>query len=167
MTTAVPIIRYPNPKLREESKDVIFDDKDRINYVIDQLSVTMKSYGGLGLSASQISIPEKIAIVMHNNRQYVLINPKVLEYSTEKETIEEGCLSFPGIGIRVERPYWIKIITYDENAVEHEISAEGILAREILHEMDHFNGKLFIDYLSPIKRDIILRKLKKHKMARY
>ena len=137
---ALTILKYPNPALREISNDVIFDDKDRIEMIIDQLSVTMKTYGGVGLSAPQVSIFEKIAIVLHDNKQYVIINPKILEYSTEMEKLDEGCLSFPGIAINVKRPYWIKISTYDAKGIEHELEAEGTFARKILHEMDHFNG---------------------------
>lgn len=150
---------YPDPVLGVKSKDVDVFDEELLD-LVHSMKLTMKVADGLGLAAPQIGVSKRIAVISRDDREYVLINPKLLEQSGS-ETKEEGCLSFPGIFAQVERPQKIKVSAQDERGkiLEHEV--EGVLARAFLHEIDHLDGKLFIEFLSPMKRGMIRKKMQK------
>ena len=153
---------YPDPVLTLQSEKVEkFDDE--LREIIDSLRLTMQISGGVGLAAPQIGILKRIAIIVRNEQQYVLINPELME-SSGNITSEEGCLSFPGIFAQVTRPNCIKIKTNDMGGEEKFIEVDGYIARAFLHEMDHLEGKLFIDHISPLKRGVIRKKMKKRSL---
>jgi peptide deformylase len=150
---------YPDPVLSKPSKPVERFDAELVSF-IEEMRVALELYEGVGLAAPQVGVSKKIAIVMYDGNFYVLINPKLLEQEGEQE-IEEGCLSFPGIYAQVKRPNRIKVAVQDVVGAERVYEAEGFLSRAFLHEMDHLEGKLFISYLSTLKRGMIRKKMRK------
>ncbi len=154
------IKKYPDPVLKKISEPVqVFDDE--LAEFVKVLFSSMRVHDGVGLAAPQVGVLKKIAVVEYDDKSYVLINPKVIDQKGIQEG-EEGCLSFPGIYAHVTRPQWVKIETQDINGNTQTIEGEGYTARAFLHEMDHLNGKLFIDYLSSLKRNAIKKKAVKH-----
>jgi peptide deformylase len=150
---------YPDPVLNLKAEKVeIFDDE--LRDIVDSMRLTLQISGGVGLAAPQIGISKRIAIIERDEKQYLLINPELIEYSGNM-TSEEGCLSFPGIFAQVTRPNCIKIKTNDINGETGFLEVDGYIARAFLHEMDHLEGKLFIDHISPLKRGMIRKKMKK------
>jgi peptide deformylase len=125
---------------------------------------------GIGLAAPQIGKLLRVIVVDVAPDQtpapMALINPEVIAKSEEKATREEGCLSLPDQYAEVTRPAWVKVRYQDENGAKREVEAEGLLAACLQHEIDHLNGVLFVDYLSPLKRNILLRKLAKEQKER-
>ena len=158
----LPVLRFPDERLRKVAKpvEVITDETQRI---IDDMTQTMYEQEGIGLAATQVDIHQRIIVIdVSENRDdlYVIINPEVI--SKEGETgIEEGCLSVPECRGFVPRAEKIKIKALNRHGEVYEIDADGILAICIQHEMDHLRGKLFVDYLSPLKRQRIEQKMKK------
>ena len=154
------IKKYPDPVLKKISESVtVFDDA--LADFVKVLFSSMRVHDGVGLAAPQVGVLKKIAVVEYDGKSYVLINPKVIDQKGIQEG-EEGCLSFPGIYANVVRPQWVKIETHDLNGNIQTYEGEGYTARAFLHEMDHLSGKLFIDYLSSIKRNAIKKKAVKH-----
>ena len=154
------VLRYPNPTLKKKSEPVeIFDDE--LAKFVENLFAAMRAHDGVGLAAPQVGVLKKIAVVEYEDKSYVLINPKIIDQKGIQEG-EEGCLSFPGIYAHVTRPQWVKIEAQDVTGETHTYEAEGYTARAFLHEMDHLNGKVFIDYLSNLKRNAIKKKLAKN-----
>lgn len=154
------ILKYPNPLLKKKSEDVtVFDDN--LAKFIQDLFAAMRAHDGVGLAAPQVGVLKKIAVVEYEGKSYVLINPKVIDQKGLQDG-EEGCLSFPGIYAHVTRPQWVKISVQDEKGQTHEYEGEGFTARAFLHEMDHLTGKLFVDYLSSLKRNAIKKKAAKN-----
>ena len=161
---ARPIVKYGDPVLREVSKPVDVITTEVKNLVAD-LRATLKKANGLGLSAVQIGVPLRIFIVDLSAIDIaagakVYINPEIVDAAGQCE-YEEGCLSFPGIYQRLNRPSWVKIKALDEDGREFVHAADGIAARAILHENDHLDGVLFIDLFSPVSRALVDRKLKR------
>lgn len=154
------ILTYPNPILKKKSEDVTVFDDELAKFVNDMFAC-MRSHEGVGLAAPQVGVLKRIAVVEYNNKSYVLINPRVIDQKGIQDG-EEGCLSFPGIYAHVTRPKWVKIAAQDVNGETHEYEAEGYTARAFLHEMDHLTGKLFMDYLSSLKRNAIKKKAAKN-----
>ena len=152
--------RFPDPVLKKVSQPVEVFDEELAKFVKDLFSA-MRVHDGVGLAAPQVGVLKKIAVVEYEDKSYVLINPKVIDQKGLQEG-EEGCLSFPGIYAHVTRPQWVKIEAQDEKGETHTYEAEGYTARAFLHEMDHLSGKLFIDYLSNLKRNAIKAKVKKN-----
>lgn len=159
-----PIVLYGDPVLRETSEPVDEINQEVKDLVSDMVD-TIKKAKGLGLAAVQIGVPKRIFLVDLsavdlNETLRVYINPEIVE--TEGEvTYEEGCLSFPGIYQKVDRPAKVTIRATDLEGNRFEQTADGIAARAILHEFDHLEGKLFIDYLSSITRSLLKGRLKK------
>lgn len=150
---------YPDPILREETRTIeLFDES--LSAFIDELKKFMIEYDGVGLAAPQIGESLKVAVIFYEEKYYVLINP-VIKAKDGEQRDQEGCLSFPGIFEDVTRPYRVTVEAQDEKGVPYSIEAEGFLARAMCHEIDHLNGKLMIDHLSPMKRDMIKKKLSK------
>lgn len=150
---------YPDPALSEPTEPVECFDAELASFV-EKMRVALEVYEGVGLAAPQVGVSKKIALVAHDGNFYVLINPRLLEREGEQEA-EEGCLSFPGIYAQVKRPSRVKVAAFDVEGVEHVYEMEGFLARAFLHEMDHLDGKLFISYLSSLKRGMIRKKMRK------
>lgn len=157
------ILHYPNPRLRIKAKPVgKFDDK--LQQLIDDMFETMYEDHGGGLAATQIDVQLQVIVIdptCEKKNTYVLINPEILETSGKKK-YEEGCLSVPGILEVVERAEYVKVKAFDRHGKEMIIESTGdYLAHCMLHEIDHLNGKLFIDLLSPLKLRRVKQKMKK------
>ncbi len=160
----LPILRYPDPRLHTVARPVAAVD-DRVRAIIPRMLATMYAANGIGLAATQVDIHERIVVIdvsQERNQPLVLINPEIEWASEEKRRGEEGCLSVPGIYDGVERSVAVRVRALDEHGVSRVIDAEGLLAVCIQHEMDHLMGKVFVEYLSPLKQDRIKLKLKKH-----
>ena len=158
--TGLRVRFYPDPVLKKPAEPVTDFDGELAAFV-EELLATMRISDGVGLAAPQVGVLKKIAVVEYEGSSYVLINPRLIEQGGEQEG-EEGCLSFPGIYASVKRPEWARIEAQDERGESRVQRVEGFLARAFLHEMDHLEGRLFIDRLSPIKRGMIRGKMKKH-----
>ena len=158
--TSLEILKYPNPILKKKSEDVqTFDDE--LEKFVKDLFNAMRKYDGVGLAAPQVGVLKKIAVIEYDEKQYVLINPKVIDQKGLQDD-EEGCLSFPGIYAHVIRPEWVKVETLDVKGEKKIYEVHGFTARAFLHEMDHLSGKLFIDDLSSLKRNAIKKKVAKN-----
>lgn len=148
---------YPDPVLRKETKYVTHFD-DALKDLVADLVRILHQHDGIGLAAPQVGVSLKLAVVFYDGVFYVLANPQLL-WSEGEQDGEEGCLSFPGVFGNISRPLKISVRHLDVEGVEHEIEAEGLLARAFLHEMDHLDGKLLIDHFSPLKRSVVRKKL--------
>ena len=159
----LPILCYPDPRLHKVAQPVAQVD-ERIQTLVKDMLETMYDAHGIGLAATQIDAHVRVVVIdvsEERNEPMTLINPEILWASEEKQLGEEGCLSVPGIYDGVERSTSVKVRALDENGKSREIEAEGMLAICIQHEMDHLVGKLFIDYLSPLKQQRIRQKVEK------
>jgi peptide deformylase len=166
----MPILIVPDPALRKTARAVTPADAAKVAALVPKMFAAMYKAPGIGLAAPQVGVllrlvvmdlaPEKIPAPL------VLINPEVVAASEEKATREEGCLSLPDQYADVTRPAWVKVKYQDEQGRPQEIAGEGLLAACLQHEIDHLNGVLFVDYLSPLKRNILLRKLAKDQKER-
>jgi peptide deformylase len=157
------ILRYPDPRLHKVAKPVaVFDE--RLKKLAADMAETMYDAPGVGLAATQVDVHEQLIVIdvseTHDQLQ-VFINPEVVWASEEKQVYDEGCLSVPGIYDGVERPARVKVRAYDLEGKQFEVAADGLLAVCIQHEMDHLKGKVFVEYLSPLKRNRIKTKLQK------
>lgn len=159
----LPILRYPDPRLHTVAKPVASVD-ERIRALIPRMLATMYEANGIGLAATQVDVHERLIVIdvsETRDRPMVLINPVIEWASDEKRKGEEGCLSVPGIYDGVERSTAIRVRAQDGEGAQRTIEAEGLLAVCIQHEMDHLVGKVFVEYLSPLKRNRIKSKLVK------
>ena len=155
------ILEFPDPRLRTKAKPVQLVD-DALRQLIDDMFETMYAAPGIGLAASQVNVHKRVVVMdlsEDNSEPLVFINPQFTVLSDELEQYQEGCLSVPGFYENVERPQKVRISALDRNGDSFEMIAEGLLAVCIQHECDHLNGKLFVDYLSTLKRDRIKKKL--------
>jgi len=157
------ILRYPDPRLHKVAKPVaIFDE--RLKKLAADMAETMYDAPGVGLAATQVDVHEQVIVIdvseTHDELR-VFINPEIVWASEEKLVYEEGCLSVPGIYDGVERPARVKVRALDLEGKPFELEADGLLAVCIQHEMDHLKGKVFVEYLSPLKRNRIKSKLQK------
>ncbi len=166
------ILIAPHAALREVAQPVE-EINDDVLTLLDDMVETMHAAPGIGLAATQIGIPQRLVVMDMTAGQgkepgiiYKMINPKVVEASEEPSTLEEGCLSLPGQYADVTRPAQVKAEYTDINGETQTIEAQGLLAACIQHEIDHLDGKLFIDYLSSLKRDFIMKALKKEMRLR-
>ena len=161
------ILHFPDPRLRKKAVGVKNVDKS-IQKIVDDMFETMYQEQGIGLAATQVNIHKKIIVIdisEPRNEKLVLINPEIT-YKEGEEEMEEGCLSVPGFYETVSRPKGIKVLAQDKQGEKFELEAEGILSTCIQHEIDHLDGKLYVDYLSPLKRNRIRGKLEKeHKKS--
>lgn len=159
----IPILLYPDPRLHKVAKPVQAVDA-RIHQLIDDMLETMYDANGIGLAASQVDVHERLVVIdisQERDQPLVLINPEIVWASEEMHLNEEGCLSVPGIYDGVERSSAIKATALDRSGQRRAIEAEGLLAVCIQHEMDHLLGKVFVEYLSPLKRNRIKTKMMK------
>ena len=156
---AFKVKTYPDSALKMQSEDVEHFDENLAEF-IKKLRDTMDAHDGVGLAAPQVGVLKKIALVEFEDALYVLINPKLLKQEGVQEG-DEGCLSFPGIYAPVKRPMRVSISSRDTSGAELVYDVEGFLARAFLHEMDHLEGRLFIEHLSNLKRSMIRKKMYK------
>ncbi len=156
------IIEFPDPRLRTVAKPVKTVDK-ALEGLVDDMFETMYEAHGVGLAATQVNIHQRIIVIdisEEKDQPVCLINPEILDSLGEEES-DEGCLSVPGIFEPVTRAETIKVKALDKRGESFELEADGLLAVCIQHEMDHLMGKLFVDYLSPLKRQRIKKKMQK------
>jgi peptide deformylase len=157
------ILCYPDPRLHKVAKPVTeFDDKLRA-LVADMLE-TMYESQGVGLAATQVDVHQRLVVMDttdERNQPTVLVNPEITWFSEERVKGEEGCLSVPGIYDGVERAVAVKVKAADEHGKVRELSADGLMAVCVQHELDHLMGKVFVEYLSPLKRNRIKTKMLK------
>jgi peptide deformylase len=156
------ILHYPDPRLRNRAAPVDRVD-DAVRQLLDDMLETMYAAPGIGLAAIQVNVPKRVVTIdlsEHGDQPLCLVNPEILERSGSVET-EEGCLSVPGIYESVERAEWIRARALDRDGKAFEFEAEGMLAVCVQHEIDHLDGKLFVDHLSQLKRQRIRKKANK------
>ena len=159
----LPILEYPDPRLRKKAKPVVTVDDD-IKRLVDDMFETMIDSHGIGLAASQVDVHQRVIVMdlMEDGSQpRVFINPEIEVLNDTTEPYDEGCLSVPGFYETVARPSNVMISALDRGGKPFKEKASGLLAICIQHEIDHLEGKLFVDYLSPLKRQIIRKKMKK------
>ena len=163
----LPILSNPDPRLHKVAQPVAKVD-ERIQTLVKNMFETMYDAQGIGLAATQVDAHERVIVIdvsEERNEPLVLINPEITWASEEKQIGDEGCLSVPGIYDGVERSTSVKVKALDENGNSREIEGEGLLAICMQHEMDHLMGKVFVEYLSPLKRNRIKTKLVKAQKA--
>ena len=163
------ILTEPNEILRKKSLPVDSVDKD-LQILMDDMLETMYAAPGIGLAAIQVGIPKRVIVLdieqkEGNKKPLFFVNPEIIQKSKNLSTYEEGCLSVPGQFAEIDRPDKCHIKYLDYYGEKKEINAEGMLATCIQHEMDHLEGILFIDYLSKLKKTMIIKKLSKQKKA--
>ena len=158
------ILRYPDPRLYTVARPVA-DVDDRIRRLVDDMLETMYEAEGVGLAATQVDVHERVIVIDVSEARdapLVLINPELVETSEAMTLGDEGCLSVPEIYDKVPRHARVKVRALDRSGETRELDAEGLLSVAVQHEMDHLLGKVFVDYLSPLKRSRIkTRMLKK------
>ena len=156
------ILSFPDPRLRTKAKSVT-QVTDRTRKLIDDMFETMYDAPGIGLAATQVNVHERIIVIdvsEDRDQPYVFINPQIEPFGDPVET-EEGCLSVPGYYEPVTRKNQVRVAALDRDGAHFELEADGLLAVCIQHECDHLDGKLFVDYLSNLKRTRIRKKLEK------
>jgi peptide deformylase len=155
------ILRYPDPRLHKVAKPVtVFDE--RIKTLVADMAETMYDAPGVGLAASQVDVHEQVIVIDTSETHTELrayINPEIIWASPEMKVYDEGCLSVPGVYDGVERHAEVKVRAFDADGQQFELQADGLLAVCIQHEMDHLKGKVFVEYLSPLKRNRIKAKM--------
>lgn len=159
------ILEYPNPRLRIIAEPVTVVD-DKIRTLIDNMFETMVAADGIGLAATQVDVHQQVIVMdisEKRNEPRVFINPQIEVLEPDTVPFDEGCLSVPGFNETVDRPKHVMIRALDRDGKAFEEEANGLLAVCIQHEMDHLKGKLFVDYLSTLKRNRIRKKLKKQR----
>jgi len=159
----LPVLCYPDPRLHKVAKPVATVD-DRIKKIVADMADTMYEAPGVGLAATQVDIHERIVVIDVSDNQdelMVFINPEVVWTSSETKAWREGCLSVPEFYDEIERPDVIRVRALDINGKEFELEADGLLSVCLQHEMDHLQGKVFVEYLSLLKQNRISLKMKK------
>ena len=164
-TPTLPILTPPHPSLRARTRKVGPDDMDKVRGMVPQMLATMYAAPGIGLAAPQVGVPLRLAVVDLQPDDapapVVLVNPEITRVSEDWAVREEGCLSLPGQYADVSRPARVHVRYQDLDGKVQELEAEGLLAACLQHEIDHLDGVLFVDHLSALKRNMILRRLAK------
>jgi peptide deformylase len=161
----LPILEYPDPRLKKVARPVTCFD-ERLRKLAADMAETMYAAPGVGLAATQVDVHERLIVVdvsETKDQLHVLVNPEIVWASEETVVCEEGCLSVPGIYDEVRRPAKVRVRAQDVQGAVFELDCEGLLAVCVQHEMDHLLGKVFVEYLSPLKQERIRTKLKKRK----
>ena len=157
------ILRFPDPRLNTVAQPVAAVDA-RVRRLVDDMLETMYAADGVGLAATQVDVHERVIVIdtePNLKRPHVFINPELVARSEELSFSDEGCLSVPEIYEKVQRHAQVTVRALDRNGLSVDITAEGLLAVCVQHEMDHLLGKVFVEYLSPLKRDRIRNKMLK------
>ena len=159
----LPILKYPDKRLHKVAKPVAVVD-DRIRQLVRDMAETMYAAPGIGLAATQVDVHERVVVIdvsdTHDQLR-VFINPEIVGASAECKTYEEGCLSVPGVYDEVERPAQVRVRALDEHGQPFTVDADGLLAVCIQHEIDHLDGKVFVQYLSRLKQSRIRTRMLK------
>jgi peptide deformylase len=161
----LPIITLPDPLLRQVSDPVERVD-DELRRLIDDMFETMYAAPGVGLAAIQVSVPRRVLVIDvggddEERKPIAMINPEIVSLGSATRVYEEGCLSIPDVRLEIERPASVTVRFLDRDGEPQEVAAQGLLATAVQHEIDHLNGRLIIDYMSRLKRDIVVRRFKK------
>jgi peptide deformylase len=160
---ALPILRFPDPRLHTVAKPVdCFDEP--LRQLVRDMAETMYTAPGIGLAATQVDVHRQVIVIDTSdahNRLQVFINPEIISASTDAKVYEEGCLSVPGIYEEVERPDRVRVRAFDEHGREFTYDAEGLMAVCLQHEMDHLKGRVFVQYLSRLKQTRIRSRMLK------
>lgn len=161
----LPILTIPDPILRKSSAPIERVD-DALRRLADDMLETMYAAPGVGLAAPQVGVLRRLAVLdtsgeKEEKRPLVLINPKIVAFGSDKRVHEEGCLSIPEVLVEIERPATLTVSYVDRDGRPQQLDAEGLLATAIQHEIDHLNGRLIIDFLSRLKRDMVVRRFRK------
>jgi peptide deformylase len=168
--STLPILIAPNQILKTRARPVKDVDSDIVRDLIPRMFATMYQAPGIGLAAPQISQSLRVIVIDlmpdDKKRPYAMINPEIMAASDELATREEGCLSLPGQYADITRPARVKVRYTDETGAKREIQADGLLAACLQHEIDHLEGVLFVDYLSALKRNMLMRKLGKEQRTK-
>ena len=162
------ILEFPDPRLRTVAKTVT-DFNTELHQLIDDMFETMYDAPGIGLAATQINVHKRVVVMdisEDQNDPLVFINPQVTVIDNCTESYDEGCLSVPGFYETVERPSHIRVTAQNRDGIEFILEPDGLLAICIQHELDHLDGKLFVDYVSAIKRNRIRKKLEREQRHR-
>jgi peptide deformylase len=165
--TKLVILEYPDSRLRKTAAPILVVD-DAVRQLADDMLETMYAAKGVGLAATQVDVHRRLLVLDvsdERNQPLVLINPEILEASGRGPG-EEGCLSLPGIYDKLQRATHVRVRALDRDGQAFEMNAEGLLGVCIQHEMDHLEGKLFVDYLSELKRQLIRKRLEKERKQR-
>lgn len=163
--TVLDILKYPDPRLRRRAEPVAAVDAD-IRRLIDDMFETMYAAPGIGLAATQVNVTRRVIVIdvsEHGDTPQAFVNPEILELGGDVERSQEGCLSVPDVYDEVDRYTRARVHALDRDGQPLEFEAEGMLAICIQHEIDHLDGKLFIDYLSELKRKRIRKRLEKER----
>lgn len=161
--TRLAILRYPDPRLHTVAEPVAVVDA-RIRQLVEDMLETMYAADGVGLAATQVDVHERVIVMDTSETRdhpIVLINPEVVDRSPELKMAEEGCLSVPQVYDKVQRHVWVTVRALDRDGQTFELRAEGLASVCVQHEMDHLAGKVFVEYLSLLKRDRIKAKMVK------
>lgn len=161
------ILTFPDPRLREKSKPVA-EVTDALCSLMDEMLEVMYEAPGIGLAAPQINVHKRVVVIdlsEEKNSPLFFVNPEIVKSSGDEE-MEEGCLSVPEYSAIVHRPSEVTVKALNRDGKEFEMDCDGLLAVCIQHEIDHLDGKLFVDYLSPLKRQMVRKKLEKLKKAK-
>ena len=163
------IITIPDPILRKISAPIERIDDD-VRRLMDDMLETMYDAPGVGLAAIQVGVPKRLLVLdvaddEEGPKPYFMANPEIVRLGDEMRVHEEGCLSIPDVQVEIERPGDVVVRFVDRNGEQQELAADGLLATAIQHEVDHLDGKLIIDFMSRLKRDMVIRKFKKQARA--
>lgn len=165
MSETLPILYVPSPILRAKSKPVGPGDEDRVRALSEKMLATMYDAPGIGLAAPQVGELLRLVVIDIGPKEapapIVLVNPEVVAQSRELAVREEGCLSLPNIFGDVQRPHQVKVRYQALDGSRREMEGEGLMSACLQHEIDHLNGVLFVDYLSALRRNMLLRRLAK------
>ena len=163
--TRLAILTIPDPVLRAKAAPIERVDDD-LRRLADDMLETMYAAPGIGLAAPQVGVSRRLVVLDtapdgEERRPLVLINPEIVTLGEERRVYEEGCLSIPDIKVEIERPGSLTVRYLDRNGAPQQLAADGLLATAIQHEVDHLDGRLIIDFLSRLKRDMIVRRFRK------
>lgn len=161
------ILHFPDPRLRTKAEPVEVVD-DELRRLVDDMFETMYAAPGIGLAATQVNVHKRVIVIdvsEEQNEPLVLINPEILE-DQGREEMQEGCLSVPDYYDTVERADWVRVRALNRDGESFELETDGLLAVCIQHEIDHLNGKLFVDYLSELKRNRVRKRMEKQARTR-
>jgi peptide deformylase len=161
----LPILIAPHKTLKTKARRVADADMDRVRLLVPRMFASMYKAPGIGLAAPQVDVALRVAVIDLQpdevRQPFAMINPEILRVSEEWASREEGCLSLPGQYAEVSRPAAVRVGYEDVDGKHHEVDAEGLLAACLQHEIDHLDGVLFVDHLSILKRNMLLRRLAK------
>jgi peptide deformylase len=163
------IITLPDPLLRKVSAPVERVD-DELRRLIDDMFETMYAAPGIGLAAVQVGVPKRLLVIDYAGegeppRPIAMVNPEIVERGSELRLYEEGCLSIPDVRVEIERPASVTVRYVDRDGNPQQLQAEGLLATAVQHEIDHLDGRLIIDFMSKLRRDMVIRRFKKQARA--